>query len=263
MILTGKVAVVTGASSGIGQATALALIGRGVYVAALARSADGLASLTRMVENLPTTHGNLLVLTADVRDAAQITAAVDQAAAHFGRLDIVIANAGVGQRGALMDAPWEDIETVMRTNIDGVLHTLRAAVPHLRIVGGGHLVIVSSVVAPMITPFTATYSASKAYISSIARALRYELAADRIGVTDLLVGRTTTAFNQNRLGIAGYAARAPRLPAMSAEQVAAGIIRAVERNQGTVTLRPFDQVLVWASRFVPHLIARRAMKQYK
>jgi short-subunit dehydrogenase len=189
--------------------------------------------------------------------------AVDQTVARFGHLDVLIANAGIGQRGSVVDSPWDDINIVIRTNVDGVLHSVRAAVPAMRTIGGGHIVIVSSVVAEMLTPYAAAYSASKAFVSSIARAMRYELEADGIGVTDVRVGRTDTEFNRRRLGAKGYADRAPRIPMMTVAFVAEGIVRAVERKQKTVVLRLFDRLILWANRLVPDLVARRALKQYK
>ncbi len=263
MELAGKVALITGASSGIGYATALALAARGVHVVGTARQEDRLRGLIEAVNALPNPHGDVLTFTADVSLVADMHRVVSAAVERFGRLDILVANAGIGHRGSIVDAAWCDLETLLRTNIDGVLHSVRAVVPEMRKVGGGHIVIVSSVVAPMITPFAAAYSASKAFVSSIARALRYELEADGIGVSDILVGRTATAFNQKRLGDAGYGSNASRLPMMSAEYVAVGIVRAIERNQGTVILRWFDRLIVWVSTFLPHLLARRAMRQYK
>lgn len=259
MELTGKTALITGASSGIGYATALAFARRGVHIVVTARTLERLEALVSAVGSLPAPHGEILPLAVDVRDSA----AVDVAVQRFGRIDILIANAGVGQRGSLIDSPLEDIQAVFRTNIDGVIFAVRAAVPLMRQAGGGHIVIISSVVANMITPYTASYSASKAAVSSLARALRYELEADHIGVSDLLVGRTATEFNVRRLGAAGYADRAPRLPMMTPEYVAERIVRAVERNHGTVTLRPFDRMIVLINQFLPKLVARRALRQYK
>ncbi len=263
MDLSGKTALITGASSGIGYAAALALARRGVHVAVTARTLERLESLVSAVGSLPAPHGEILPLAADVRDQAAVQSAVDAAVQRFGRLDILIANAGIGQRGSLIESPLDEIQAVFRTNIDGVIYAVRAAVPLMRQAGGGHIVIISSVVANMITPYTASYSASKAAVSSLARALRYELEADHIGVSDLLVGRTSTEFNARRLGAAGYADRAPRLPMMTPEYVAERIARAVERNHGTVTLRLFDRMIVLINQFLPKLVARRALQQYK
>jgi short-subunit dehydrogenase len=254
-----KVALITGASSGIGYATALAFARQGVHVAATARRADKLNEL--VAAGLP---GEILPIAADVTSAEDMQQAIAQTVARFGRIDYCIANAGIGQRGSIVDSEWEHLETLLRTNIDGVLHTIRAAVPEIRKTGGGHIVIVSSVVANMTAPYAATYSASKAFVSSLARSLRLELEADNITVTDILVGRTSTEFNKRRLGAAGYADRAARLPTMTPEKVADAIVRACQRRKpNTLILRPFDRLIVWANALVPGFMGRRALKQYK
>jgi short-subunit dehydrogenase len=258
-----RVAFISGASSGIGYATALEFAKQGIYVAAAARRTERLKELEQAVHALPQPHGDILTLAADVRDAATVHAAVDLAVKRFGRLDILVANAGIGQRGSLVDSQWADLETLLRTNIDGVLHSIRAAVPAMRHSGGGHIIIVSSVVADMTTPYTAAYSASKAFVSSIARSLRLELEPDNIWVTDILVGRTESEFNQKRLGQAGRADRAPRIPVMPAEKVAKAIVKATTQRKKTIILRPFDRLILWANALVPGMIGRRALRQYK
>jgi short-subunit dehydrogenase len=257
-----RVVLITGASSGIGYAAALAFAKRGDHVVATARRVERLAQLEQAISALPG-HGEILCVPADVTDPAALQSAVAQAVARWGRLDVIVANAGVGQRGSIVDADWADIETLLRTNIDGVLHTIRAGVPALRQAGGGHIVIISSVVANMIAPYTAAYSASKAFVSSIARSLRLELEADNIGVSDLWVGRTATEFSEKRLGHSGRAAKAPMLPVMPPEYVAERIAQAVERRQKRVILRPFDWLVVLGNLLVPGFIGRRALRQYK
>lgn len=255
-----QVILITGASSGIGQAAALAFARRGDQVAVTARRADRLADLAQQIAALP---GDCLTITADVSDREAMAQAVAQTVARFGRLDVLVANAGVGQRGSLVDAPWSDLETLLRTNIDGVLHSIRAAVPAMRQTGGGHIILVSSVVANMVSPYTASYSASKAFVSSLARSLRFELAPDNIAVTDLLVGRTDTEFSQRRLGASGHASGAPKIPVMTAEQVAEGIVKAAQSSSSSKTLRAFDRLIVLANTLFPNLIGRVAIRQYK
>lgn len=256
-----KVALVTGASSGIGRATALAFAWGGLDVVAVARRAERLQDLETMFKDLPNEHGDILALTADVQDAESMAKVVQQTVQRFGHLDVVVANAGVGHRGDLVDANWVHLETLLRTNIDGVLHTIRAAVPAMRKSGGGHIVLVSSISAHLTMPYAAIYGASKAFVSSLARSLRLELEADHIWVTDMLVGRTDTEFNQKRLGMSGRSGGG--VPTMSAEEVAEVIVRATQRRRKTVVVRTVDRLILWANAIAPGLVGRLAKRQYK
>ncbi len=256
-----RVALITGASSGIGRATALAFARENTHVAGVARRSDRLADLGREIDALPAPHGAFLPLTVDVTDAATMQAAVDQTVERFGRLDVLIANAGVGHRGAIVDADWADLETLLRTNIDGVLHSVRAAVPAMRQSGGGHIVTISSVAHNIVAPYAAAYSASKAFVTSLAHSLRLELEDEDIWVTDFLVGRTQTAFNEKRLG-AGRR-RQSRIPTMPPERVAEGIVRATKQRKKTVVLRWFDRLVLLGSVLVPGLVGRLARRQYQ
>ncbi len=258
-----QVALITGASSGIGYATALAFARQGVHVVGTARREDRLHTLGEEIAALPGDHGDFLPVAADVRNADALQSAVDAAVTRFGRLDVLVANAGVGQRGAVVDAAWDDIDTLLRTNIDGVLHSVRAAVPAMRDAGGGHIVMVSSVVYSMVSPYAALYAASKAFVSSMAHSLRLELEADKIGVSVIVPGRTESEFANKRLGTSGYAAKASSIPRMSAEQVASAIVESVEKKSRSVVMRPFDRMLLLVSRIAPDWVGRRAMKQYK
>lgn len=256
-----RVVLITGASSGIGYAAALAFARQGDHVVAVARRAERLAALEREIRNLASGHGEFLAISADVSDRIMTVKTVEQAVARFGRLDVLVANAGIGQRGRLVDAEWDDLETVLRTNIDGVLHSIRAAVPAMA--RGGQVVIVSSIAGATTTPYTAAYGASKAFVSSLARSLALELESDGIGVTNLVLGPVATEFNQKRLGAAGYGANARKLPSLTPEQVADGIVRAVEKRTRTAYLRLFDRVVVWLSKFLPDVIGRQALRRYK
>jgi short-subunit dehydrogenase len=256
-----QVAFITGVSSGIGRAAAIAFARQGAHVAGIARRADRLAALQAEIDALPAPHGDFLGINADVTDGPAVQAAVAQAVARFGRLDVLVANAGIGQRGAVADAEWAHIETLLRTNIDGVLHSIRAAIPPMRRVGGGHIIIISSVAFNLVSPYTAIYAASKAFVSSLARSLRLELEADHIRVTDVLVGRTHTEFNEKRLGAGKRTGQG--VPTMPPEQVAAAIVRATHTHPATLTLRFFDRLVVWGNILVPGIMGRLARRQYR
>ncbi|MAS32836.1 MAG: oxidoreductase [Anaerolineaceae bacterium] len=259
--LTTKVALITGVSSGIGRATALEFARQGIHVAGTARRSARLNTLAAEITALPAPHGAFLGVTADVSNANAMRSAVQQTVERFGRLDILVANAGVGHRGALVDAEWDDLETLLRTNIDGVLHSIRAAVPAMRQNGGGHIITLSSVTYNLVSPYAAAYAASKAFVSSMAHSLRMELEDDHITVTDFLVGRTQTEFNEKRLGLGKRTGEG--LPTMTPDKVAAAILRAVDHPRRSVTMRLFDRLTIWGNILFPDIIGRIARRQYK
>lgn len=260
--MTGKTVLITGVSSGIGYETTLAFLRRGYHVAGTARDhLDELAPLQAAITALPAPHGDFLPLVADVRDADAMHRVVADTVAHFGKLHIVSANAGLGHRGGVVASDWDHIDTLLRVNIDGVLHTIRAAIPAIQQTGeGGHVVFLSSVTYNMVVPYAAYYAASKAFVSSIGRSLRLELEADNIGVTTMVVGRTATNFNRDRLG---GARSGDSVPSMTPDRVAAGIVRGVENNHRQVFLRFFDRLTVIGNILFPERIGRVALKDYK
>lgn len=254
-------AFITGVSSGIGRAIALTFAGAGIHVAGVARRADRLAELEAEINALPAPHGAFLGITASVTQPDELRAAVDQTVAHFGRLDILVANAGLGHRGAIATANWSDLDTLLTTNIDGVLHSIRAAVPALRQSDRGHIITISSVVYNLVSPYTAAYAASKAFVSSLANSLRVELEPDGIAVTDVLVGRTETEFNTNRLGEGKRTGQG--IPTMSAEQVAQAVLKATRTRPKTVILRWIDRLIIWGNILVPGIMGQLAKRQYR
>ena len=256
-----QVVFITGASSGIGWAAALAFCRAGYQVCGFARRTERLAALEAEVAALPMPHGEFLAAVGDVRRAEDLAAAVERTVERFGRLDILVANAGIGQQGALAEAEWEHVETVLRTNIDGVLHSVRACVPAMRANGGGQIQVISSIVAGLHTPYTAAYSASKAFVSSLAGSLRLELVPDSIAVTDVLVGLTITEFNQNRLG--STAGNRGGLPTMTAEAVGSALVAAARRRPRRVIMRLFDRLALAGGVILPGFMARLARSRYQ
>jgi short-subunit dehydrogenase len=252
--------LITGGTSGIGRAAAVLFAALGDHVAVTGRRADRLDDLAQQVERdeLP---GSLLPLQADVTDPAAMRRAVAHTLAEFNRLDVVIANAGIGHRGALVDSEWEQIETVLRTNIDGVIHTVRAGIPALRASGGGHIILISSILGPVPAPYASVYSASKAAVDALGQSLRGELKPDGIHVSVLWVGQTDTEFSEKRLGQPGQVAT--RWPTMTPEQVAGQIAQALERKPRTTTLRWIDGLFVWVGRRFPALMDRLLARIYR
>jgi short-subunit dehydrogenase len=237
---------------------ALAFAQRGDHVAASARRLDRLDSLVAAAKGVP---GQIIALDGDVTSESDMQSAANEIENQWGRLDVLVANAGLGQRGSIVDSEWNDLETVLRTNVEGVLLSVRAAVPLMRKSGGGHIITVSSVTAIAVPPYATVYGASKAALSALARGLRLELAPDHIWVTNVIMGQTATEFAEKRRGQSGRVAE--RLPTMSAAFAAQRIVRETDRRRRTVILRPLDRLIVLAGAFLPGLIDRILMRIYK
>jgi len=254
----GRVVLITGASAGIGRAAALAFARRGEKVGAVARRTDRLDQLVDEAKYLP---GEVVPYAADVCDPVAMGRVVEDMVSRWNRFDILVANAGLGQRGPVADAAWEDLDVVLRTNIDGMLHSIRAAVPALRGSGGGQIITISSIVAVSITPYSTVYAATKAAVNGLVRGLRVELATDHIWITNVLVGQTHTEFAVARRGRPGKVAG--KLPTMSADYVARCLVRESMRHRRTVTLRLLDRLIVAAGQFAPWITDTLIGRMYK
>ncbi|WP_205872893.1 SDR family NAD(P)-dependent oxidoreductase [Mycobacterium camsae] len=184
-ILADTVALVTGASSGIGAATAEALAAQGAAVALLARRADRLHELRNAIEGA---GGTALALVADVRDADQASAAVQRAVNELGRLDTVVNNAGLIRTGAATEAVLHDWDDLVAVNIHGVLYVTRASLPHLVAAaadsprGVADLVTISSTAGWVARPGTAVYSLTKFGVNAFSESVRQELVGKRVRV---------------------------------------------------------------------------------
>src|SRR5665647_2741939 len=178
--LTGTVVAITGASSGIGRATALLLAARRVE------------RLEELVEQIGPDHA--LAVQTDVRDPEQTRALVRAAVDRFGRLDTMVANAGIGMYGGIEDATDADLERMLDVNLAGTVWSVRAAVPELRRNGGGDIVIVASVAGLRGDGNEAVYAATKFGQVGLAGALDRELRRDGIRVTALCPAGVTTEF---------------------------------------------------------------------
>lgn len=180
--LEGKVAFITGASRGIGAAVARALSKEGVKL--------GLASRSGADLDLPDALG----LTCDVREREQVERAVATTVERFGRLDICIANAGVGSYHSLTELPIEHLEEMIDVNLKGTIYTFRAAIPHLIASGEGDLVAIASEAGRRGLPGEAVYCASKFGQVGLTRALDHELREKNVRCTNVCPGGVATDF---------------------------------------------------------------------
>lgn len=187
--LTGKVALVTGASSGIGAATALELAKAGATVALSARRADRLAGLVAQIEAL---GGKALALAGDMAVEAEAIKAVEDTVAQLGSIDILINSAGIMQAGGVEGADLAEFRRVYEINVFGTLYTSAAAVPHMLAQGGGDIVNVTSLAGRKGGAQTNAYSGSKHAANAMTDAMRQELGNRNIRVSILMPGATET-----------------------------------------------------------------------
>jgi 3-oxoacyl-[acyl-carrier protein] reductase len=184
------VAVITGASAGIGAATARALVGAGANVALSARRKERLDALTEELG-----QERVLGVTGDVRDAQHNEALVEAAVARWGRLDVVVANAGIGAYGGILDLTDEQLREMVETNYLGTVWTVRAGVRQLRAQGdGGDIVIISSVAGFRGGADEAVYAGTKHAQVGLGGSLDRELRAEGIRVTLVCPAGTSTEF---------------------------------------------------------------------
>ncbi|MBI3047534.1 MAG: SDR family oxidoreductase [Acidobacteria bacterium] len=197
MTLTGKVAVVTGGSRGIGLAIARALGARGAQVAITATSD---ATLRAAVAELGGGGAAVLPIRADVRRHAEMEEAIGQVVRRFGGLDILVNNAGIGLFRAVADMSVDDWQTIIDTNVSGVFYCCRVALPHLRARGGGWIINISSLASKNPFPEAAAYCASKAALNAFSEALMQEVRYDGIRVAYIMPGSVRTEFAARRPG---------------------------------------------------------------
>jgi NADP-dependent 3-hydroxy acid dehydrogenase YdfG len=212
--LEGKVALVTGASRGIGAAAARALAAEGVSLALASRSGDDLG--------LP----DAVARPCDVRTPTDLEAIVSDAVERFGRLDIVVANAGVGAYGPFLDLPPEQLEEMIDVNVKGTLYVARAALPHLIASGEGDFVTLASEAGRRGLPYEAVYCSSKFAQVGFTRALDHELREQGVRCTNVCPGGVATDFAMGR-------GRTPEMPElagmMTAEDVAEVVVFVLTR----------------------------------
>ncbi|TMJ49210.1 MAG: SDR family NAD(P)-dependent oxidoreductase [Alphaproteobacteria bacterium] len=241
--LSGKVALVTGATSGIGEATALALAAEGAHVAIAARR---VRRLNDLAERIRQAGGEALPIETDVADEAQASEMVGRVLRECGRLDLLLNVAGVGVAAPFQNTTTAEYRQMVDVNILGVLYPIHAALPAMKRQGDGHIVIVSSGTGRYIHPST-VYSGTKHAISAIAESLRREIGKDWIRVTCIEPGAVKTEFTsrmredvrksvEQRLG---------DMEQLESEDIAAAILYAVTQprriNINILTLYPTQQ----------------------
>jgi short-subunit dehydrogenase len=250
--LRGRVAVVTGASSGIGRAAAIALAGAGMRVVLGARRADRLQEAAKIIRDA---GGEARWLRADVARAEDVAGLVHEATTSYGRLDLLVANAGVGYFGRLESTPLQEVRHLLDVNLLGTIHGVQAAVPVMRAQGSGHLILVSSIVGKRASPGNGVYAATKFAQVALAESLRLEVAEAGIHVSVVCPVSTTTEFFETA-GARSPLRFDPTGPVYSAEQVASVILRVARRPRPEAMVYPPARLMVILNAIAPRLVDR-------
>ena len=220
-----SVIAITGASAGIGRATALRLAREGASLAICARRRD---RLDEVAADIVRAGGQALPIVADVTNESDMRTLVAGAIERFGRLDVMMCNAGFGIYGTIDTIEPDQMKRLLDVNYLGTYHALRAALPVFRRENRGHAIIISSIVGKRGVPYVGAYAATKFAQDGLAQCLRSELHGSNIHVSVVYPVSTETEFFEVMIRESGHATRASG-PRQTAEDVAEAIARAIER----------------------------------
>jgi NAD(P)-dependent dehydrogenase (short-subunit alcohol dehydrogenase family) len=254
--IRGKVAVVTGAASGIGRATAIALAREGAHVAIADVDRTGLADTAARVSEA---GGKVSTYLLDVSSREAVYAFAQEIEVQFGGADIVINNAGVAQVAAVEELSYEDFEWVMNIDFWGMVYGTKAFLPQLRKKGAGHIVNVSSIFGLFAVPTQAAYNSAKFAIRGFTEALRHEMRGSGIVVACVHPGGVKTNVMRNARFLQSVqttvreqaASGFDRLARTSPDQAAQTIVKGIKRNNPRILIGMDARILDWLIRLLP------------
>ena len=242
-LLLGKVALITGASSGIGRATALALAGEGVRVALAARNETTLEEVAQSIQAM---GGEALVVPTDVTHEDQVKRLVAETTDCWKQVDILVANAGSYVRCPVREITVAKIENSLAINFYGALYSIMAVLPSMLARKSGHLVLIASMDAKKGLPLDATYVAAKSALSGLGEVLRQELHGTGVYTTIVFPGRVDTPMIA-RLRVPWISAK------ISPHKVAKNIVRAIHRRSPELIVPPSARLLIYLNTISPPL----------
>lgn len=255
--LSGKVAVITGASMGIGEAIAKLFVRRGAQVVLLSRDSARLEAARARIG----TPDQTLALACDVRHREEIDRAIGLVMHHFQRIDIWINNAGHGLLDSIANMRMADCREMFDTNFFGTVEAMQAVIPIMRQQGSGAIINVSSVAGHLPLPFNASYSATKFAMNSIGKAARIELAGTGIHVITVCPGYVRTDFGANAVKGPDYKqVRPAKVRGISAERVARAVLKGYLKQKREVIVPWTMHPVVKIYQLFPGLVERSMIR---
>lgn len=251
--LAGRVAVVTGASSGIGRATAKALAGAGARLVLVSRSVARLESAAQEIARAAAGGAPPLLISCDVSESEAVLAMADRVRRDVGTPDLVVSNAGIGHWAPVAELSLDRFRAVLEVNFFGAVHCTKAFLPSMLEHGQGTLVFVSSGLGVLPFPYTAAYCASKHALNGFAGSLRAEVEPLGVNVLLILPGGTRTEFFETNAYPAASLSRYLFQRLVPPERVARHIVRGVIRGRRRVVIGRFNDLGLRLAGALPEL----------
>lgn len=248
-----RAVLITGASSGIGRATALALAERGAALALVARRRPELEELA----SICTERGarGVLVAPADVSDVVAWENSFERAVAEFGRVDVVVHAAAVAAYGRFTEIPGEVFDRVQKVNVNGTANVARTALRQFEAQREGHLVVFGSLVGKISTPYLSPYVTSKWAVHGLARTLQAELAGDPVDISLIEPGGVSTTIYDKAASYLGVQGKPPP-PVYDADTVAKAVVRVIDRPRREQNVGIFNPLISLGFRTFPAVYDR-------
>ena len=254
MEIKGKVVIVTGASSGIGEATALLFGQEGAKVVLAARRLERLQALAGEIQSM-NTGAETLVIQADLSLLEDIQSLIRQTLERFGRIDVLVNNAGFGRLDWLENLdPIKDIEAQFDVNVLGLVHATRQALPVMIKQRSGHIINMGSMAGLVATPTYTIYAASKHAVHGFSEALRREVKPWGIDVSILYPGGVKTEFGEHAKIRRKTKATTPKFLSLSAEEVAREVVQLVRRPRAMVIIPWLWSISVLLNKLFPAFV---------
>lgn len=244
--LHGKVAIVTGASSGIGRDTAMALAEQGAYVALVARRED---TLLKLAEEINGRGHKAVVMTADVTRRPEVELMAQDVFAYWGRVDILVSNAGEYIRRPIIDLDPAEIQRSLDVNFFGGVNCILAVLPYMLEQKNGHIIAVTSMAGRIGIPPDAPYTSAKFAMTGFLEVLRQELRSSGVSVTNIQPGRVDTPMIEHLQ----FSRVSPKIPS---EDVVRAILKSIRRPRPVVIVPPQARLLYYINALAPSLSDR-------